>query len=85
MAQLPAWTDDVSDHVMNAQVIAKEMVAADGVVTPNEQRLLDALYEAQERITEVDREISATLTILRSGKRPARFHQLRSVTGNEAA
>ena len=68
MADLPAWTDCVSDRVMNAQVIAQELVDADGVRTPREQQLLDELYGTQEYITEVDDEIDFTLRAIRKGR-----------------
>lgn len=57
MSERIAWTDEVSDHVMDAQVIAMRAVREDGVVTPTEQRLLASLRAAQETITAVDREL----------------------------
>ena len=75
-----SWTDDVSDHVMDAQAIAMRAIREDGVTTPTEQAMLDALYAAQERITEVDaemvsvvRELTGIGTLIRTGKRPRRM------------
>lgn len=46
---------------MDAQVIAMRAVMEDGVVTETEQALLDALKAAQERITDVDAEVTAAV------------------------
>ena len=73
MVQLPPWTDEVSDLVLDAQVIAMRAVNEDGVLTPTEQGLLDALKSVQETITEVDDEITAMTSTLRSGRRPRRY------------
>ena len=73
MVQLPPWTDEVSDLVLDAQVIAMRAVNEDGVLTPTEQALLDALKSVQETITEVDDEITAMTSTLRSGRRPRRY------------
>jgi hypothetical protein len=73
MAQLPNWTDDVSDLVMDAQVIAMRAVDADGERTADEQKLLDALYATQERIMVVHGEINAVTSTLRSGRMPRRL------------
>lgn len=73
MAQLPNWTDEVSDLVMDAQVIAMRAVKADGVVTEDEQALLDSLKAAQTRITVVHDEINAVTTVLRNGRMPRRM------------
>lgn len=73
VAQLPNWTDEVSDLVMDAQVIAQRAVDADGVRTPDEQALIDTLYVTQERITRVHDEINVVTSTLRSGQRPRRL------------
>ena len=80
MSQYPSWSDEVSDHVMDAQVIAMKMVRSDGVVTPAEQELLDALKAEQERITDVDEEMvkvvketTQLVTRIRTGRRPRRM------------
>ena len=73
MAQLPNWTGEVSDLVMDAQVIATRAVDADGVRTHDEQALIDALYATQQRITLVHDEINAVTSTLRSGQMPRRL------------
>ena len=83
MVQLPDWTNEVSDLVMDAQVIARKAVKEDGVVSDNEQRLLDALIAVQERIGVVHDEIHHVSTVLRTGRMPRRM--LRAMNDNEAA
>ena len=73
MGQLPNWTDEVSDLVMDAQVIAARAVGADGARAPDGQALLAVLRAAQERITVVHDEINAVTSTLRSGRMPRRW------------
>lgn len=73
MTQLPAWTGEVSDLVMEAQLIAKRAVTADGVVTGDEHALIDALVAVQVRLEAVHAEINAVTSTLRNGQRPRRL------------
>ena len=95
MAQLEPWTNVVSDHVMDAQVIARRAVVEDGVVTPTEQAMLDSLVQAQEAITDVHDEIVRTTgamrlvaSVLDSGRVPGVHRTLLATLeddGDEAA
>lgn len=90
MVKLEPWTDVVSDHVMDAQAIARRAVLEDGVVTPTEQAMLDAMHRAQETITAVDAEIlrshqaiEIAASVLRFGSVPRRLR--RANNGLDAA
>lgn len=93
MVQLPGWPQEISERLMDDQIIAMRMVtdpesAGGADVTDAEQRLLDSMRGTQQAITAVEEEIdkayslgTALLTTIRTGRRPRRM--LRDVTQDD--
>jgi hypothetical protein len=89
MPQLPGWPQEISERLMDDQILAMRMVtdpesAGGPQITPAEQRLLDSMRETQGAITAVEEEINevvsvgtALLTTIRTGKRPRRMRAIR--------
>lgn len=72
MAQLPSWTGEVSERLMDLQIAVER---GDG-----RRRLISLIHETQEFVKDTESQINAYCTTLRTGQPPKR---LRLVVSNE--
>ena len=63
MAQLPSWTSEVSERLIDIQIAAER----------GDRRLISLIHEAQTFVDAVEDEINGVFTTVRTGKMPRRL------------
>jgi hypothetical protein len=74
MAQLPSWTSEVSERLMDIQLAAER----------GDQRILTLIHDTQAFVEEVEDTINGVFTTVRTGKMPRRMQRATNDTPEAA-